>query len=36
MVSKRGVAARKVRAANHRLGLSLIVWKNGRTVGIPA
>lgn len=29
-------AARKVRAENRRLGLPLIVWKNGRTVSIPA
>ena len=29
-------AARKVRAENRRLGLPLIVWKNGRTVAIPA
>jgi len=29
-------AARKVRAENRRLGLPLIIWKNGRTVAIPA
>jgi hypothetical protein len=29
-------AARKVRAENRRLGLPLIIWKNGKTVGIPA
>jgi hypothetical protein len=29
-------AARKVRVENQRLGLLLIVWKNGRTVAIPA
>ena len=29
-------AARKVRAENRRLGLPLIVWKNGRTMAIPA
>ena len=28
-------AARKMRAENRRLGLPLIVWKNGRTVAIP-
>jgi len=29
-------AARKVRAENRRLGLPLIVWRNGKTVAIPA
>jgi hypothetical protein len=29
-------AARKVLAENRRLGLPLIVWKNGRIVSIPA
>lgn len=29
-------AARKVRAENRRLGLPVIVWKNGKTVAIPA
>jgi hypothetical protein len=29
-------AARQVRAENRRLGLPVIVWKNGRTVAIPA
>ena len=29
-------AARKVRAENRRLGLPLIVWKNGKMVAIPA
>lgn len=29
-------AARKVRAENRRLGLPLIVWKNGKTVASPA
>jgi len=29
-------AARKMRAENRRLGLPVIVWKNGKTVAVPA
>ena len=29
-------AARKVREENRRLGLPLIIWKNGKTVQKPA
>ena len=29
-------AARKVRAENRRLGLPVIVWKNGRVLAAPA
>jgi hypothetical protein len=29
-------AARKVRVENRRLGLPLIIWKNGRTVSVSA
>ena len=29
-------AARNVRAENRRLGLPLIVWKDGKTVEVPA
>jgi len=28
-------AARKVHAENRRLGLPVIVWKNGKTVAVP-
>lgn len=29
-------AARKVHAENRRLGLPVIIWKNGRAVAVPA
>ncbi len=29
-------AVRKVHAENRRLGLPVIIWKNGRVVAVPA
>jgi len=29
-------AAKKVRAENRKLGLPLIIWRNGKVVSVPA